>query len=102
MIWATAFLWPLALVAEQPWRLDVSPRSASAAIALAVFSTAAALLIYFRLVNTIGSIGVASQSYLRSVVAIGIGVLFLHEALTQSLIIGAGVTIAGMVMINRK
>jgi drug/metabolite transporter (DMT)-like permease len=102
MIWATAFLWPLALVAEQPWRLDVGLRSASAAIALAVFSTAAALLIYFRLVNTIGSIGVASQSYLRSVVAIGIGVLFLHEALTQSLIIGAGVTIAGMVMINRK
>jgi drug/metabolite transporter (DMT)-like permease len=70
--------------------------------ALAAFSTAAALLIYFRLVKTIGSMGVASQSYLRTVVAIGVGVVLLGESLTPSLTAGAAVSIVGMVMINRS
>lgn len=70
--------------------------------ALAVFSTAAALLIYFRLVKTIGSMGVASQSYLRTVVAIGVCVFLLDESLTPSLTAGAAVIVVGMVMINRS
>lgn len=89
------------MLMERPWTLNVDARSASAAGALAIFSTAAALLIYFRLVKTIGSMGVASQSYLRSAIAVGMGVLFLGERLTNGLIIGAFVIIAGMIMINK-
>jgi len=36
-----------------------------ALIGLSVFSTALALVIYFRLVHTLGSVGVTSQAYLR-------------------------------------
>ena len=100
MIWATVFLCPLAIIVDKPWALDVSVRSAIAATTLALFSTAGALLIYFRLVRTIGSMGVASQSYLRSVIAVGIGVLFLDESFTSSLAIGVTVIVVGMVMIN--
>jgi len=100
MIWATVFLCPLAIIVEEPWSLDVSLQSAIAAAALALFSTAGALLIYFRLVTTIGSMGVASQSYLRSAIAVAIGVLVLDESLTASLAIGVTVIIVGMVMIN--
>jgi drug/metabolite transporter (DMT)-like permease len=102
MIWASVFLCPLAMLVEQPWRLDVSLRSANAATALAIFSTAVALLIYFRLVKTIGSVGVASQSYLRSIIAVTMGVLFMHEPLTPSLLMGTAVIIAAMIMINRR
>jgi drug/metabolite transporter (DMT)-like permease len=101
MIWATAILYPLAMVIEQPWTLQVTFRSAGAAVVLAVFSTALALLIYFRLVNTIGSMGVASQSYLRSVIAIAMGVVLLHEPLTPGLALGTFVIVAGMIMINK-
>jgi drug/metabolite transporter (DMT)-like permease len=100
MIWATLILYPMGMLVEQPWTLQPTFRSACAAGALAVFSTAAALLIYFRLVKTIGSMGVASQSYLRSVIAIAMGVLFLGEPLSLSLAAGAAVIIAGMIMIN--
>ena len=101
MIWATVILYPLAMVVEKPWTFEPTLRSAGAAAALAVFSTALALLIYFRLVNTIGSLGVASQSYLRSVIAIAMGVVLLHEPLTSSLALGTFVIVAGMIMINK-
>jgi drug/metabolite transporter (DMT)-like permease len=100
MFWATVVLYPLAAITEQPWTLQVTLRSAGAAAVLAAFSTAAALLIYFRLVKTIGSMGVASQSYLRSVIAIAMGVLLLGEPLSFNLVAGASVIIVGMIMIN--
>ena len=100
MIWATLVLYPLALLIDQPWSVRITPASAGAAVALAVLSTAGALLIYFRLVKTIGSMGVASQSYLRSMVAIAVGVLFLNEPVSLNLIAGAGLIVAGMILIN--
>lgn len=102
MLWAAVFLCPLALAVEKPWLTEVSIRSGAAAGALALFSTAGALLIYFRLVRTLGSMGVASQSYLRCAVAVGIGVLLLGEPLTMNLAVGVGVIVASMVMINHR
>lgn len=102
MIWASLVLVPAALLMEQPWTLTIHPRSAVAAAALAAFSTAGALLIYFRLAGTIGSMGVASQSYLRSAIAVALGVVFLGEPLSRSLAIGATVIIAGTILINKR
>ncbi|MDU6834155.1 MAG: EamA family transporter, partial [Bradyrhizobium sp.] len=48
---------PLALVIDHPWTLTPSLRSVLALVALATVSTAAAMVIYFRLVQTLGSIG---------------------------------------------
>lgn len=101
MIWASVVLCPLAIMVEQPWTQNVSLRSALAATALAVFSTAIALLIYFRLIKTLGSVRVASQTYLRSVIAVFIGVTFLDETLSAQRAIGVALTVLGMVMIHR-
>ena len=100
MMWASLVLIPAALLMERPWTLTIHPRSAGAAAALAIFSTAVALLIYFRLARTIGSMGVASQSYLRSAIAVAFGVVFLDEPLTHGLAVGATFIIAGMILIN--
>ncbi len=71
IIWASIFLVPLSLLTESPWTLTPTSLLILSAILLAIFCTGFALLIYFRLVKTLGSMGVASQSYLRA----GIGVL---------------------------
>ena len=52
-----------------------------ALLALAVFSTALAFVIYFRLIQTLGSVGTTAQAYLRVPIGVAVGVLFLGEQL---------------------
>ena len=68
-----------------------------ALLALSVFSTALAYVIYFRLVITLGSVGATAQSYLRVPVGVAIGVLFLDERLNATAWIGLGCVLAGVV-----
>lgn len=101
MIIATLCLVPASLITEQPWTLQPSAGALGAAIILAVFCTALALLLYFRLLRTLGSMGVASQAYLRAGLSVLLGVLVLGEQLTMVLAFGVIATIAGVAMINR-
>jgi len=82
LVCGAAILLPASLVIDQPWTLIPSRDSMLALIGLSVFSTALALVIYFRLVHTLGSVGVTSQAYLRVPIGVVIGVLFLGEQLT--------------------
>lgn len=100
MIWATACLVPLSLAIDQPWTLQPSALSLLAAIVLGVLCTGAALLIYFRLVKTLGSMGVASQSYLRAGVGVLLGVIVLGEQITPVVGIGLAAAVLGVVAIN--
>jgi drug/metabolite transporter (DMT)-like permease len=63
---------------------------------LSVFSTAFAFALYFRLVRTLGSVGVTAQAYLRVPVGVAIGVAFLGESVTPSALIGLAGVIAGV------
>ena len=100
MIWATICLVPLSLIIDKPWNLTPSPNAIIATLILSIFCTGGALIIYFRLVKTLGSMGVASQAYLRAGVGILLGIIFLNEHIT--LIIGFGLltAIIGVVLIN--
>ena len=88
MLWATAILMPASICLERPWMLSVSPPAMLATAVLSFFCTGFALLIYFRLVKTIGSMGVASQSYLRAGIGVALGLAFLGESL--SLLVATG------------
>lgn len=94
---ATVILVPIALVADQPWTLQPSMRSLLALLALAVFSTGLAFTIYFYLLGRIGSISTASQAYLRILVGVAFGVIFLGERLTPSVVAGLVLVFAGVV-----
>jgi drug/metabolite transporter (DMT)-like permease len=100
MVWATACLVPMSLVIDRPWTLRPSMSSVLAAVALGFFGTGVALLLYFRLVKTVGSMGVASQSYLRAGVSVLLGIFVLGEQLTWSIAIGLVAVILGVVLIN--
>ncbi len=67
---------------------------------LSVFCTAVALLIYFGLVRTIGSMGVASQSYLRAGVGVVLVLLLLGETISPSAAARLVAAIVGVALIN--
>ncbi|WP_315779776.1 DMT family transporter [Bradyrhizobium sp. SZCCHNPS1003] len=88
---------PLALVVDHPWTLAPSLRSVLALAALATVSTAAAMVIYFRLVQTLGSIGATAQSYLRVPIGVAIAVAGLGERLAPSAWIGLACVVLGVI-----
>jgi drug/metabolite transporter (DMT)-like permease len=96
MVCAAAILVPVSLMVEQPWSLAPSVRSIAALAGLAVFSTALALVLYFHLLPRIGSIAVASQSYLRIVVGVALGALLLGEQPDAAAWVGTALVLAGV------
>jgi len=91
-----AILIPLGLVVDRPWTLTPSTSSLLALLGLAVFSTAAAFVIYFRLIQTLGSVGTTAQAYLRVPIGVALSVVFLGESLTSTAWIGLACVVAGV------
>ncbi|WP_213286342.1 DMT family transporter [Bradyrhizobium sp. sGM-13] len=91
-----AILIPVSLVVEQPWTLAPSIDSVLALLALAVFSTALAFAIYFRLIQTLGSVGTTAQAYLRVPIGVALGVVFLGEQLRATAWIGLVCVVIGV------
>jgi len=87
---------PLSLVVEQPWTITPSTNALLALLGLAVFSTAAAFVIYFRLIQTLGSVGTTAQAYLRVPIGVALGVLFLGEHLSPTAWIGLACVVVGV------
>jgi drug/metabolite transporter (DMT)-like permease len=96
LLCGAAILVPLSLVVDRPWTLAPSASSMLALLGLAVFSTALAFVIYFRLIQTLGSVGTTSQAYLRVPIGVAIGVLFLGETLTSTAWTGLGCVVIGV------
>ncbi|TWC05009.1 drug/metabolite transporter (DMT)-like permease [Bradyrhizobium macuxiense] len=91
-----AILIPLSLAVERPWTLTPSTSSLLALLALAVFSTAIAFVIYFRLIQTLGSVGTTAQAYLRVPIGVALSVAFLGERLSPTAWIGLGCVVIGV------
>lgn len=100
MLWAVVSLVPLSLLFDRPWLLTPSATSIAAAVTLAILCTGIALIVYFRLMRTLGAMGVASQSYLRAGVSVVLGLVLLGEQLPGTVLLGLTVTIAGVALIN--
>jgi len=97
LLCGAAILLPLSVLVERPWTVVPSTDSLWALGALAVFSTALAFVIYFRLVHTLGSVGTAAQAYLRVPIGVAIGVLFLGETLNPDAWLGMGCILVGVI-----
>ncbi len=97
---AALILLPASFILEQPRELTPSRTSIMALVALAVFSTAGAFTLYFRLVNTLGSIGTSSVAYSRAAISVVIGVLMLGEVFNWQIAVGLCAVIVGVAAIN--
>ncbi len=97
---AAIILLPASLALEHLLELTPSRTSIMALIALAVFSTAGAFTLYFRLVNALGSVGTSSVAYSRAAISVVIGVLVLGEIFSWQVAVGLCAVIVGVAAIN--
>lgn len=100
MVWASVVLVPAAWVVDGPSLIVPSAAAIASCVALAIACTGVALLIYFRLIRTLGSLAVTSQSYLRAAVGVLLGMVLLGETLTLSMALGMLAALFGVALIN--
>lgn len=101
LIAGSIILVPISLILDKPWTLAPSMESVAALLALAVLCTALALVIYFRLLELLGSLGTVAQAYLRVPFGVAIGLLFMGETLAPTAGIGLVLVIAGVFAMTR-
>jgi drug/metabolite transporter (DMT)-like permease len=100
---STVIMVPLAAVVDRPWTLPVPSAAAIAAtIALAAISTAAAYLIYFRVLARAGATNLLLVTFLIPVSAILLGAVFLGETLAVRHFVGMGAIALGLAAIDGR
>jgi drug/metabolite transporter (DMT)-like permease len=81
-----------------PFTVPLTPPSLTIAgivLVLALFSTALAYILYFRLIKNIGPTKTLTVTYLIPLFAMLWGALALHEPITQSMLWGGGLILSG-------
>ena len=96
LICGALVLLPLSLMLDRPWTLAPSVASIQALIALSLFSTALAFVIYFRLIARLGSVATTSVAYLRVPTGVLIGMVFLGETLASTAWAGLVLIVGGV------
>jgi drug/metabolite transporter (DMT)-like permease len=102
LTWSAIVLVPLALILETPLARAPSIPSATALVANAIFGTAVGFLIYFRLIRTLGTMGTASVSYLKTGVGVLIGCVALSEPFSWGLFMSLAAVVIGVAAINTR
>jgi drug/metabolite transporter (DMT)-like permease len=95
----------LILAALLPWaQTPLVPNGAVvlAVFALAMFSSAAAFLLYFHLIQEAGSVATTTVNFLSPLFGVIGGHLWLHEALTPGMLLGAALVLGGSYLVLRR
>ncbi len=99
----TALMLPIVLLVDQPWNLPVPSATAWGTIAgLALLSTAAAYLIYFRILATAGATNILLVTFLIPLSAILLGVTILGERLEPKHFAGMALIGLGLAVIDGR
>ncbi len=100
---STAILLLPVLLIDRPWTLPMPSAEAWAALlALALFSTAFAYLLFFRLVASAGAANAMLVTFLIPVTALLLGNLVLDEPITRSAVLGTAVIAAGLALLDGR
>jgi drug/metabolite transporter (DMT)-like permease len=100
LLMGSLFMVPISLVVDQPWTLAPTPRATLAALALALLSTAGGMLLFFRLLKTLGSLATTSNAYLRALISVLLGVVLLDEPLTTGILAGGALVLVGVPLVT--
>lgn len=94
---------PLALLFEQPWAAPIPSLGTWASLlALAVFCTALAYILYFRLIDSAGATNAILVTFLIPVTAILLGATLLGEVLEIRHFLGMALIAAGLALIDGR
>ena len=91
----------LTVAFEQPWTIAPSWNSLAAVVGLAVFTTAAAYLVLFHLVTTVGVTFASLTNYMIPPLAVLWGILFLDEPFLWPMLLAMGLIFSGVWITNR-
>ncbi len=104
---STVMLCPLALMVDRPWTLALPEPAVTwavlgALLGLGLLSTAAAYVIYFRILASAGATNLLLVTFLIPVSAILLGVMVLSEQLTAAQLAGMGLIALGLAAIDGR
>ncbi len=100
---STAVLIPVALLADRPWTLPPpTPHAWAAWVGIALFSTALAYLIYFRILAAAGATNLVLVTFLLPVSALLLGTLFLGETVSRRSFEGMALIGLGLAAIDGR
>jgi drug/metabolite transporter (DMT)-like permease len=92
------------LIVPALWQLPSAHPTRAAALSLlmlAVVSTAIAYLLYFHLIASIGPTNTTTVTYLIPLFGTVWGALFLHEPITPGMLIGLGLILGSVLLVNQ-
>ncbi len=102
-LFCAAFLTlPMILVFDAPWALSPSFISVAALTCLSLLGTALAYLLYYYLLQRIGSTNLSLVTYLLPITGVFWGALLLGERLHWSAFLALGMILAGIAGVNNR
>jgi len=99
---ADIVLWASVAGFERPAQLPQLPITWIAMLWLGLLGTGIAYLLYFYLINSMGSTRSSLVTYTMPVIGVALGAIFLGEPLSGQVLLGTLLVVAGVVLVNRK
>ena len=96
----TSVFWAPVAIAQ--WPSSISLNSALSLLALGVFSTAFAFILFFKVMAEIGPARGSLVTYLNTAIAVVLGVIILKEPLTVGIVVGLPLVLVGSYLASRK
>jgi len=102
VLFADLFTWLTALAGERPVRLPVLPVTWFALVWLGLLGSCTAYLLYFYLINAWGPTRSSLVAYVFPVIGLLLGIIFLNEHADWRLLVGSGLVVAGIAVVNLR
>lgn len=102
LITGTVVIAPFAIATSMRDGLELTPHRALAVVLLGVFGTGLAHLLNYRSIAEVGPTRASVVTQLVPVVAVAVGVAFLHEPFHVRLLIGAALTLFGIALLHER
>ena len=102
LTFSTLILAPIAFLIERPFETFPEPSGLAAIAALALLSTAFAYLLYFRVLASAGATNAMLVTFVQPLVAILLGVLFLHERFELHHLAGMMLIFIGLALVDGR
>jgi drug/metabolite transporter (DMT)-like permease len=100
---STLMLIPICAIADRPWTLPVPDAKIWAAFAgLSLLSTAAAYVLYFRILAVAGATNLLLVTFLLPISAMTLGALFLNETVSAQALLGMALIGLGLAAIDGR
>lgn len=102
LIFGALFIGGLTPIVERPLQLPTLPITWLALVWLGLLGLCVAYLLFFYLNNVWGPTRASLVTYIFPVVGMFLGILFLNEMPDWNMVIGSGLVVAGIVVVNLK